>query len=213
MNIFSFCGPCGPCFHYLAPPLGHRSSHWEYVNCMASLRAVVFWLLVWMWRTGFFFCHFVLLHCLIILHCLPCCGLICLHARIFLFPFQVTEIRLKYFDTVPVAAAMCVLKTGFLFVASEFGNQWVVLLLSHFTLVTIKVGEREVVSRPCSFSWECFTSFRTKVLPSSFYVLSLDDFLYFSGLNQYLWIAAKSSFRSDLLNFLLGIPAELLSIK
>lgn len=35
----------------------------------------------------------------------------------------VTEIRLKYFDTVPVASAMCVLKTGFLFVASEFGNQ------------------------------------------------------------------------------------------
>lgn len=56
-------------------------------------------------------------------------------------------------------------------------------------------------------------SFRTKVLPSSLYVLSLDDFLYFSGLNQYLWIAAESSFRSDLLNFLLGIPAELLSIK
>ncbi|ESO03752.1 hypothetical protein HELRODRAFT_100012 [Helobdella robusta] len=34
----------------------------------------------------------------------------------------VTEIRLKYFDTVPVASGMCVLKTGFLFVASEFGN-------------------------------------------------------------------------------------------
>ena len=37
--------------------------------------------------------------------------------------FQVTEIRIKYFDTVPVAASMCVLKTGFLFSASEFGNQ------------------------------------------------------------------------------------------
>ncbi|XP_046397462.1 splicing factor 3B subunit 3 isoform X1 [Ischnura elegans] len=36
----------------------------------------------------------------------------------------VTEIRLKYFDTVPVASAMCVLKTGFLFVASEFGNHY-----------------------------------------------------------------------------------------
>ena len=35
----------------------------------------------------------------------------------------VTEIRMKYFDTVPIATAMCVLKTGFLFVASEFGNQ------------------------------------------------------------------------------------------
>uniref|UniRef100_A0A3Q3MY93 Splicing factor 3B subunit 3 n=1 Tax=Mastacembelus armatus TaxID=205130 RepID=A0A3Q3MY93_9TELE len=37
---------------------------------------------------------------------------------------MVTEIRLKYFDTIPVAAAMCVLKTGFLFVSSEFGNHY-----------------------------------------------------------------------------------------
>lgn len=36
----------------------------------------------------------------------------------------VTEIKLKYFDTVPVATAMCVLKTGFLFVAAEFGNHY-----------------------------------------------------------------------------------------
>ena len=36
---------------------------------------------------------------------------------------MVTEVRMKYFDTVPVATAMCVLRTGFLFVASEFGNQ------------------------------------------------------------------------------------------
>ncbi|KAI1285559.1 Splicing factor 3B subunit 3 [Halotydeus destructor] len=32
--------------------------------------------------------------------------------------------RLKYFDTVPVAVAMNVLKTGFLFVAAEFGNHF-----------------------------------------------------------------------------------------
>ncbi|KDR20301.1 splicing factor 3B subunit 3 [Zootermopsis nevadensis] len=37
---------------------------------------------------------------------------------------MVTEIKLKYFDTVPVASAMCVMKTGFLFVASEFGNHY-----------------------------------------------------------------------------------------
>lgn len=37
--------------------------------------------------------------------------------------FQVISINLKYFDTVPVAASMCVLKSGFLFVASEFGNR------------------------------------------------------------------------------------------
>ncbi|KAL7057635.1 hypothetical protein AAHC03_016375 [Spirometra sp. Aus1] len=36
----------------------------------------------------------------------------------------ITEIKVKYFDTVPVATAMCVLKTGFLFTASEFGNHY-----------------------------------------------------------------------------------------
>ncbi|XP_003744848.1 splicing factor 3B subunit 3 [Galendromus occidentalis] len=34
----------------------------------------------------------------------------------------VTEIKLKYFDSLPVAQTMHVLKSGFLFVASEFGN-------------------------------------------------------------------------------------------
>ena len=37
---------------------------------------------------------------------------------------MVTEIKLKYFDTVPVASGMNVLKTCFLFVASEFGNHY-----------------------------------------------------------------------------------------
>ncbi|KAL3318033.1 Splicing factor 3B subunit 3 [Cichlidogyrus casuarinus] len=37
---------------------------------------------------------------------------------------MVTEIKVKYFDTVPVATSMCVLKTGFLFVAAEFGNHY-----------------------------------------------------------------------------------------
>ena len=34
----------------------------------------------------------------------------------------VTEIKIKYFDTVPVAVSLNVLKMGFLFVAAEFGN-------------------------------------------------------------------------------------------
>jgi splicing factor 3B subunit 3 len=34
----------------------------------------------------------------------------------------VTEIQVKYFDTMALANSLCVLKTGFLFVASEFGN-------------------------------------------------------------------------------------------
>lgn len=36
----------------------------------------------------------------------------------------VTEVKIKYFDTVPVATSLCVLRTGFLFVASEFGNHY-----------------------------------------------------------------------------------------
>ncbi|KAG6550838.1 hypothetical protein Mapa_007634 [Marchantia paleacea] len=35
---------------------------------------------------------------------------------------QVTELKIRYFDTIPVTSAMCVLKSGFLFAASEFGN-------------------------------------------------------------------------------------------
>lgn len=36
---------------------------------------------------------------------------------------DVKALRIKYFDTVPVASSLCILKSGFLFVASEFGNQ------------------------------------------------------------------------------------------
>ena len=35
----------------------------------------------------------------------------------------VTDLTIKYFDTVPTSNAMCVLKSGLLFVASEFSNQ------------------------------------------------------------------------------------------
>jgi splicing factor 3B subunit 3 len=34
----------------------------------------------------------------------------------------VTEVKIKYFDTIPPCISICVLKTGFLFAASEFGN-------------------------------------------------------------------------------------------
>ncbi|KAG0241008.1 pre-mRNA-splicing factor rse1 [Actinomortierella wolfii] len=34
----------------------------------------------------------------------------------------VNDIKIKYFDTVPVASSLCILKSGFLFVASELGN-------------------------------------------------------------------------------------------
>ncbi|GAA5822982.1 hypothetical protein JCM11251_004445 [Rhodosporidiobolus azoricus] len=36
---------------------------------------------------------------------------------------EVECLKIKYFDTVPVASSLSILKSGFLFVASEFGNQ------------------------------------------------------------------------------------------
>lgn len=36
---------------------------------------------------------------------------------------DVKSVKIKYFDTVPVASSLCILKSGFLFVAAEFGNQ------------------------------------------------------------------------------------------
>ncbi|KAF5742643.1 splicing factor family protein [Tripterygium wilfordii] len=50
---------------------------------------------------------------------------------------RVTELKIKYFDTIPVAAAMCVLKSGFLFAASEFGN--------HALYQFQAIGEEEAV--------------------------------------------------------------------
>ncbi|KAI5291139.1 pre-mRNA-splicing factor rse1 [Ascosphaera aggregata] len=35
---------------------------------------------------------------------------------------EVIRLKLKYFDTVPIASTLCILKSGFLFVASETGN-------------------------------------------------------------------------------------------
>jgi splicing factor 3B subunit 3 len=35
---------------------------------------------------------------------------------------EVHCVKLRYFDTVPIAKSLCILKSGFLFVASEFGN-------------------------------------------------------------------------------------------
>ena len=35
---------------------------------------------------------------------------------------SVTEVAVKYFDTIPPCASLCVLKSGFLFAASEAGD-------------------------------------------------------------------------------------------
>ncbi len=34
----------------------------------------------------------------------------------------VREVKIKYFDTIPTCSSLCVLKTGFLFAASEVSN-------------------------------------------------------------------------------------------
>ena len=43
---------------------------------------------------------------------------------------EVKSLRIKYFATVPVASSLCILISGFLFVASDFGNQSALFLLS-----------------------------------------------------------------------------------
>jgi splicing factor 3B subunit 3 len=35
---------------------------------------------------------------------------------------EVRRLKIKYFDTIPIAQSLCILKSGFLFAASEFGN-------------------------------------------------------------------------------------------
>ena len=42
---------------------------------------------------------------------------------------KVTEVKIKYFDTIPVCTSICVLKTGFLFAASEAGNHALYLFI------------------------------------------------------------------------------------
>ena len=38
---------------------------------------------------------------------------------------RLTGLKIKYFDTVPPAASLCILKSGYLYTATEFGNQMV----------------------------------------------------------------------------------------
>lgn len=40
---------------------------------------------------------------------------------------DVKSINIKYFDTVPVSTSLCILKSGYLFAASEFSDQSVYL--------------------------------------------------------------------------------------
>jgi len=44
----------------------------------------------------------------------------------------VNEVKVKYFDTVQVSVCLAVLKTGFMFVGAESGNQYIFLLFFFF---------------------------------------------------------------------------------
>ncbi|KZT06669.1 uncharacterized protein LAESUDRAFT_700021 [Laetiporus sulphureus 93-53] len=48
---------------------------------------------------------------------------------------DVKALKISYFDTVPVATSLCILKSGFLFVAAEFGN--------HHLYQFLKLGEED----------------------------------------------------------------------
>ncbi|ORX89541.1 hypothetical protein K493DRAFT_326164 [Basidiobolus meristosporus CBS 931.73] len=68
----------------------------------------------------------------------------------------VQAIRIKYFDTVPVAAGLCILKSGFLFVAAEFGNHY----LYQFEKLGDDDDEVEYSSADMSIAEESMVYFR-----------------------------------------------------
>ena len=55
---------------------------------------------------------------------------------------EVKALKIKYFDTVPVASSLCILKSGFLFVASEFGNQCVIFFFAGTSPSTCRSTQR-----------------------------------------------------------------------
>ena len=52
---------------------------------------------------------------------------------------RVVELKVKYFDTLPACSSICVLRTGFLFAASEFGNH----ALYQFQVRTVTITDNQ----------------------------------------------------------------------
>ena len=73
---------------------------------------------------------------------------------------DVRALKIKYFDTVPVASGLCILKSGFLFVASEFGNQ----LSASFSSSRLRDTDRDTFAATCTNSRSSET---TTTSPSS----------------------------------------------
>ncbi|KAF5565134.1 pre-mRNA-splicing factor rse-1, partial [Fusarium pseudoanthophilum] len=78
---------------------------------------------------------------------------------------EVRRIKIKYFDTVPVASSLCILKTGFLFVAAESGNH-------HFYQFE-KLGDDD--SEPSTSSDDFPTDPRAVYQPVYFYPRHLEN--------------------------------------
>ena len=57
---------------------------------------------------------------------------------------EVKSLKIKYFDTVPIASGLCILKSGFLFVASEFGNQCVIFFFTSTSPSTCRSTENSI---------------------------------------------------------------------
>jgi splicing factor 3B subunit 3 len=73
---------------------------------------------------------------------------------------EVLSLKIKYFDTVPVAASLCILRSGFLFVASEMGNQY----LYQFE----KLGDDDEEKEFSSADYEEFGAGRDPLPPATF---------------------------------------------
>lgn len=80
---------------------------------------------------------------------------------------EVQALKIKYFDTVPVAASLCILKSGFLFVASEFGNQY----LYQFE----KLGDDDDETEFSSADYEDFGAGRDPLPAATFRPRPLDN--------------------------------------
>ena len=57
---------------------------------------------------------------------------------------NVRNIKIKYFDTVPVSTSLCILKSGYLFAASEFGDQYVHRLLHKYFNIESRLTSRNL---------------------------------------------------------------------
>mmetsp|Transcript_2281 Transcript_2281/g.5207 ORF Transcript_2281/g.5207 Transcript_2281/m.5207 type:complete len:1210 (+) Transcript_2281:84-3713(+) len=73
---------------------------------------------------------------------------------------DVSDVIVKYFDTIPVANSICVLRTGFLFAASEYGDHYL------FQIQGIGIGDEtvETTTKDLGEAWKYFRPRKIKNL-------------------------------------------------